>query len=88
MPLDELVKKLNRKLQGYYRYYGITDNSASLNKFRDCVKRRLYKTLNRRSQRKSFNWEEFYKLSKVYKIQNYKIYVNIFELRQEISYIL
>lgn len=57
--LDILVKKLNRKLVGYYRYYGITDNASSLSKFKDCIKRQLYKTLNRRSQCRSYNWKTF-----------------------------
>lgn len=86
--LDILVKKLNRKLVGYYRYYGITDNADSLSNFKDCIKRQLYKTLNRRSQRRSYNWKTFAKMMKVYKLANPKIYVNIFELRSDISYIL
>lgn len=87
-PIEILMKKLNRKLLGYYRYYGVTDNSISLNKFRDCVQRILYKILNRRSQIKSMNWEKYALFKRIYKIQNYKIYVNIFELRKEISYIM
>ena len=26
MGMEELMKKLNQKLQGYYQYYAVTDN--------------------------------------------------------------
>ena len=45
-----IVKKLNEILAGYYHYYGITDNSASLNFFYNVVRNRLFYWLNRRSQ--------------------------------------
>ncbi|SHH91758.1 group II intron reverse transcriptase/maturase [Clostridium grantii] len=86
--IEILMKNLNRKLLGYFRYYGVTDNSISLNKFRDCVQRILYKILNRRSQVKSLNWDKYTLFKRIHKTQNYKIYVNIFELRKEISYIM
>lgn len=86
--VDILAKKLNRKLVGYYRYYGITDNGNSLSNFKDCVKRQLFKTLNRRSQRRSYNWKTFARMMKAHKLANPKIYVSIFELRKDISYIL
>jgi group II intron reverse transcriptase/maturase len=46
-------------LKGYYNYYGFAGNAATLNKFAYAVERKWFKWLNRRSQRKSFNWEEF-----------------------------
>ena len=50
---------LGRVLKGYYNYYGFAGNTATLNKFAYSVERMWYKWINRRSQRKSFNWEEF-----------------------------
>ena len=55
----ELHVHLCRVLKGYYNYYGFAGNAATLNKFAYAVKRMWFKWLNRRSQRKSFNWEEF-----------------------------
>jgi RNA-directed DNA polymerase len=55
----ELYMRLCRILTGYYNYYGFAGNAATLNKFAYAVGRMWYKWLNRRSQRKSFNWEEF-----------------------------
>jgi hypothetical protein len=55
----ELHVHLGRVLKGYYNYYGFAGNAATLNKFAYAVERKWFKWLNRRSQRKSFNWEEF-----------------------------
>jgi len=55
----ELHVHLCRVLKGYYNYYGFAGNAATLNKFAYAVERIWFKWLNRRSQRKSFNWEEF-----------------------------
>ena len=32
-PVNQLIKRLNIKLLGHYRYYGITDNSKSIGSF-------------------------------------------------------
>lgn len=42
MPVDILMKKLRRKLLGYYQYYAITDNYTHADKFQDELKRRLF----------------------------------------------
>jgi len=55
----KLYKHLCRILQGYYNYYGFAGNYATLNKFAYAIERMWFKWLNRRSQRKSFNWQEF-----------------------------
>lgn len=60
--LPILMKKLNRKLIGYWNYYGIIGNGESLNQFYERVVSLLFKWLNRRSQRKSFTWEKFKKM--------------------------
>jgi len=55
----EMVAKLNKSLVGYYGYYAVSDNMTSVRKFRNEVIKLLFRWLNRRSQRKSFNWNEF-----------------------------
>jgi RNA-directed DNA polymerase len=62
LPKEILFAKLNRKLLGYYNYYGVTGNSQSLSSFVYHVTKLLYKWLNRRSQRKSYNWIGFNEL--------------------------
>ncbi len=54
--LPDFFKTLNAKLRGYYNYYGIYGNLPSLREFYFYVVRTLAKDLNRRSQRKSYNW--------------------------------
>jgi len=64
LPKKILFDKLNRKLLGYYNYYGVTGNSQSLNSFVYQVIGLLFKSLNRRSQRKSYKWEGYMELIK------------------------
>lgn len=62
LPFQELHKHLCRILKGYYNYFGFAGNFATLNKFDYAVRVMWFKWLNRRSQRKSFNWVEFTEL--------------------------
>ena len=57
--LGDLFRDLNRKLTGYYRYFGIYGNGRSLSQFHSAVVRIMYKWLNRRSQLRSYNWAGF-----------------------------
>ena len=47
------------KLRGHIQYYGVSFNSRALQTFRKKATRILFKWLNRRSQKRSFNWEQF-----------------------------
>jgi len=87
-PKKILMDALRRKLLGNYRYYGITDNTRALRSFRQEVRRHLFKFLNRRSQRRSYTWDGFELFLKKYPLPKPKIYVNIFELRTHLSYIM
>jgi group II intron reverse transcriptase/maturase len=71
--MRKITDMLNQKLRGYYNYYGLIGNYKSLWKFYTIAMETLYKWLNRRSQRKSFNWSEFTKLTKWYGILKPKI---------------
>ena len=68
-----LFRRLNAKLRGYYNYYGVYGNYDSLKQFFEQVKRILFKWLNRRSQRRSYNWEGFNQLLEHYKIERPRI---------------
>ena len=74
----EIISKLNQVLVGYYHYYGITDNILSLRLFKLEITRRLFYWLNRRSQRKSYTWEQFNQMLKTYPLATPKIYVNVY----------
>lgn len=73
LPKKILFAKLNSKLLGYYYYYGVSGNFQSLNNFVYQVKGLLFKGLNRRSQRKSYNWKGFKELVKCFKIAKPRI---------------
>ncbi len=65
-PVRMIFYKLNIKLRGYYNYYGVINNHDSLSEFFYHVERILFKWLNRRSQRKSYNWEGYRQLKKYF----------------------
>lgn len=71
--LKELFRELNAKLRGYYNYYGVVGNYASLKQFYDQVIRILYKWLNRRSQRRSYNWAGFRELLDQFEVERPRI---------------
>jgi len=57
--LKEIWKLAKAKLTGHYNYFGYADNLPKLNHFYYEAIRSLFKWLNRRSQKRSFNWEQF-----------------------------
>ena len=77
--VKDLMKKLNIKLEGHYRYYGISNNGKMLCNFRQRTIEILFKVLNRRSNRRSYNWEGFTEMIRYYKIPYPKIYVSLFD---------
>lgn len=64
----ELMEKLRIKLLGHYRYYGISHNSTMIGTFRHRTIEYLFKVLNRRSNRKSYNWAGFNEMLKYYRL--------------------
>ena len=58
-PVKDWFQELKPKLQGYYNYYGVSGNYASLQQFFGEAMQILRKWLNRRSQRKSYSWQGF-----------------------------
>jgi hypothetical protein len=55
----EQHQELSAKLRGHYGYYGIPLNYKSIEIYYQQVKRIWYKWLNRRSAKRSQNWQEF-----------------------------
>ena len=72
------MKALRRKLAGYFRYYGATGNFRMLSLFLHEVKGLLFKWLNRRSERKSYTWEEFGSLLERFPLPEPKIHVKLY----------
>jgi RNA-directed DNA polymerase len=76
--LSELWSKIRLKLLGHYRYYGVSENSISIYNYRMKVERLLFKWLNKRSQKKSFNWNSFHLYLRKYPLPKPKIYVSFY----------
>jgi group II intron reverse transcriptase/maturase len=57
--LDEFFARLNARLRGYYNYFGVIGNLDRLTSFQHFVVIIVYRWLNRRSQRKSYNIAAF-----------------------------
>lgn len=72
---------LRAKLQGHYQYYGISGNTRATGKFYRLVVRMAWKWLNRRSQRRSFSWEQFWKYLNRYPLPEPRIVHNLYILK-------
>jgi RNA-directed DNA polymerase len=68
-----LFKRLNAKLRGYYNYYGVHGNFAGLKQFYDGAMRILFKWLNRRSHRRSYNWTGFKEMLDHFEVEQPRI---------------
>lgn len=79
-PLAEIMDTVKRKLIGHYNYYGITDNSKSIDNYAYEVRKLLMKWLNRRSQKKSYDSKGFNQMLERYKLPIPKIKVNIYAI--------
>jgi RNA-directed DNA polymerase len=71
--LGEQFQRLNAKLRGYYNYYGVHGNYASLDKFFYRVRRLHLKWLNRRSQRQSYTWAGYQVLTQSFALARPRI---------------
>jgi RNA-directed DNA polymerase len=62
------------KLRGHIRYYGVSFNLAHVRRFLHRATRILWKWLNRRSQRRSMNWEQFRRFLQLHPLPRAQIY--------------
>ena len=58
-PLNYIWAVFCSKLRGHIQYYGVSFNFRAVQNFLEKATRILFKWLNRRSQRRSMNWEQF-----------------------------
>ncbi len=57
--LNQWWTVLEMKLAGHYRYYGVSGNSYCIRTFYSQTVKLAFKWINRRSQKKSYNWAQF-----------------------------
>lgn len=76
---SDTIHRLNKKLVGHYRYYGISGNYEGLLNFYHHIKAALFTTLTRRSQRAYLTWGRYRTLLEKHPIAKPKIFVNIWQ---------
>ena len=77
----ELMRSAKARVQGHLNYYAITDNSRMCSLYHRLFTRITFKWLNRRSQRKSYNWEEFNQMLKDVNWPKVRVLVNLCPFR-------
>ena len=79
-PLRDIMTTVRKKLIGHYNYYGITDNIKGIYDYKYAINKLLYKWLNRRSQKKSYTYDGFNMMVKLFNLPVPKIKVNIYAI--------
>lgn len=77
-PLASIWKTFCSKLRGHVQYYGVSFNSKAVAKFLREATKILFKWLNRRSQRKSFDWGKFRLFKKKHPLPEVKVRHKLF----------
>lgn len=78
VPLKDLWRIFAWKLRGHYAYFGVSSNIRSLRSMHYHAKRLLYKWVNKRSQKRSMNWEQFSKYLLLNPLPCPKIYYSLY----------
>lgn len=78
IPLKQIWKVFLAKLSGHLQYYAVSLNARAVSTFFQQAKRIMFRHLNRRSQRKSFNWEQFERFVNLYPLPPVRIRHKLF----------
>ena len=78
--VKEWWSTISAKLMGHFQYYGVSGNYRAIQRFYFLTIRLVFKWLNRRSQKKSFNWESFRIYLNRHPLPKPKIYHNYYTL--------
>ena len=76
--LKDIWRILALKLQGHYNYYGVSGNFEGIDRYYRKTLRLTYKWMNRRSQKKSWNWEGFDRYLATYPLPRPKLMYAIY----------
>jgi len=71
--VSTLMKEVSRKFAGYWNYYGVRGNAESISRFYYQCRKLLFKWLNRRSQKRSYTWEGFDAMLRVFRVPTPRI---------------
>ena len=75
--VEDQHKSLVRQIRGNFNYYGINDNTRSLQMVLKEAERTWFKWLNRRSQRSQLTWKRFKVLLQRYPLPSPQVYKNL-----------
>ncbi len=67
-----IMGMVKTKLRGLREYYGVRGNSAALGQLHFLFCKTLYRWLNRRSERRSYNWKQFSRIWKMHNVSSLK----------------
>jgi hypothetical protein len=59
VPKGEMLIRAKARIQGHLNYYAITDNARSCSRYLYHATRILRRWLNRKGQRKAYNWDQY-----------------------------
>lgn len=76
--LVELWLKFCQKLRGHIQYYGVSFNSSAVNRFIQTSIRIFFKWINRRSQRKSMNMDQFKQFLESFPAPTVRVYHKLY----------
>lgn len=76
--LRPLWEKFRTKLRGHNQYYGVSHNCEMTSNFFHKAVRLFFKWMNRRNQRKSFNWEKFQRFTERFPLPKPRVIHRLF----------
>jgi hypothetical protein len=76
--ISEWWSLLAVKLRGHYQYYGISENTRGIKRYYYLVRRLVFKWMNRRSQKRSMDYQKFDKYCLRHGLPSPRIYVNLY----------
>ena len=75
---EVIGKSFSKKLQGHIQYYGVSYNTVRVATFIYHAKRSMFYWLNRRSQKRSFTWEQFERFEQRHPLPKARVYHRLF----------
>ena len=78
MKLGEIWKRFQAKIRGHVQYYGVSHNTDKVDEFTGRATKILFKWLNRRSQKRSFDWDKFNKFMNRYPLPKARVVHSLF----------
>lgn len=88
MPTKEFMFMVQKKMIGHINYFAVTHNYRMISNFIFEVRKLIFRGLNRRSQRRSYNWSGYAKFLLKYPLPKAHTNIKIYELGAGASYVL